>query len=460
MKVWERRFQGRQADPRLEAFNASIREDAFLAGAEIAASAAYADALKRAGVLTAREAKAVSAGLAKVKKRIEAGEDLSAFEDIHSAVELALTEEIGDAGKKLHTGRSRNEQVVTDERLFLKSEIPRLFEGLNSCQQAVIRLAEEYPEVVMPGYTHLQQAQCVLFSHYIMSIFWPLERAKSRLRDALKRIDVLPLGSGALAGSSVRLDRPHLAEALGFAAVSENSMDAVADRSFILETLSALALLWLDISRFAEDVIIFSSREFGFLVLDDAITTSSSLMPQKKNPDFFELIRGGTGRAFGHFSRLFITVKGLPSTYNKDLQEDKVPLREGLAETSRMLEVFRTTLGMIKPDREHIRRKSETYLFATDLVDELTGKGVPFREAHGVVAAIVAQAEKKGKPLDRWTLREFRAFHPRFEDGVHGVFDPARSIRHKRTSGSTHPDEVKKQIKKAKSFCGLVNNSG
>ena len=453
MKVWERRFKGRREDPRLEAFNASIREDAFLASAEIASSKAYAKALRRAKVLTAAELAKITSGLAKVIKRIEAGADLESFEDIHSAVELMLIEEIGETGKKLHTGRSRNEQVVTDERLFLKREIPRLLESLRACQRAVIRLAEEYPDIIMPGYTHLQQAQYVLFSHYIMSIFWPLERAKSRLRDAFQRIDVLPLGTGALAGTTAPLDRKFLAEILGFAAVSENSMDAVADRSFILETLSVLSLLLLDLSRFAEDFVIFASREFGFLVLDEAIATSSSLMPQKKNPDFFELIRAGAGHLFGLFSRLFITVKGLPSTYNKDLQEDKVPLRQGLEETARILEVFRITLNKIRPNRKEIERKAEPFLVATDLADFLAGKGVPFREAHGVVGEIVGYAEKKRKALNALTLREFRAFHPLIGDDARVIFDPARSIRLKKTSGSTHPDRVKDQIRKAKILC-------
>jgi argininosuccinate lyase len=453
VKVWDRRFAGRREDPRLEAFNASIREDAFLAGAEIAASRAYAQALRRAGVLSAGEASAVSRGLARVKKRIEAGEDLGAYEDIHSAVELLLIEEIGEAGKKLHTGRSRNEQVATDERLYLKAEIPKMLDRLRAGQRALVALAEKYPDVVMPGYTHLQQAQLVLFAHYVLSFFWPLERAKSRLKDALSRIDVLPLGSGALAGTTVPIDRAALARSLGFAAVSENSLDAVADRSFILETLSALALLLLDLGRFAEDAVVFASREFGFLVLDDAIATSSSLMPQKKNPDFFELIRAGAGRLYGHFSRLFVTVKGLPSSYNKDLQDDKIPLRAGIEDAARTLEVFAITLKNIRPDREAIARRSEPFLYATDLVDHLTAKGVPFREAHGVVGAAVRYAEKLRRPLDRLTPREFRRFHPLFGDDVLEVFDPARSVRLKKTSGSTHPARVKAQIARAKALC-------
>jgi argininosuccinate lyase len=306
----------------------------------------------------------------------------------------------------------------------------------------------------MPAYTHLQQAQCVLFSHYIMSFFWPLERAKSRLRDALKRIDVLPLGAGALAGSTIPIDRDRLAKSLGFGAVSENSLDTVSDRSFILETLFVLAMLMLDLSRFAEDLIIFSSREFGFLVLDDAVATSSSLMPQKKNPDIYELIRAAAGRLFGHVSRLFITAKGLPSTYNKDLQDDKAPLRQGIEEAARVLDVFRIALEKIKLDPGEIARKLDPSLFATDLADYLTGLGLPFREAHGVVGEIIRTSEKRRKPLDRWTPDEFRHFHPRIGDDVVKIFDAAHSVRLKRTRGSTHPDQVKAQIQVAKGLVG------
>jgi len=453
MKVWERRFEGRRADPLLESFNASIREDRFLWRAEVTASGAYARALRRGGALTAGELKAIASGLAAVKKRIEAGEDLGAYEDIHSAVELMLIEEVGEPGKKLHTGRSRNEQVATDERLYLKEQIPRLTEALRKCQKAVVALARKYPGLVMPGYTHLQQAQLVLFSHYILSIFWPLERAKARLGDALRRVDVLPLGSGALAGTTAPVDRRQLARDLGFAAVSENSMDAVADRSFILETLSALAICLLDLSRFAEVFVIFSSREFGFLILDDSIATSSSLMPQKKNPDFFELVRAAAGRLFGHYGRLFVTAKGLPSTYDKDLQDDKVPLRHGIEDAARVLEVFRLALERVRPNPAEIERKSDPGLFATDLADYLTEKGVPFREAHGLVGEIVRWAEKRGKPLDRLTPEDLRSFHPGIGEDVRSVFDASRSVARKQTIGSTHPARVRAQLRKAERLC-------
>jgi len=455
MKVWSRRFAARGENPLLEAFNASIGQDQFLCESEIKASQAYAQALHRACLLTDKEFARIDSGLKTVQSRIEKGEDLSRFEDIHSAVEFMLVEEIGKPGQKLHTGRSRNEQVVADERIYLKEKIPQVMNLLRKNQRAVIRLAENNLDVIMPGYTHLQPAQLVLFSHYIMSLFWPLERAKSRLQDVLKRIDTLPLGVGALAGSTAPIDRDFLRKILGFASVSENSMDTVSDRSFILETLFVFSLLLLDLSRFAEDFVIFSSREFGYLILDDSIATSSSLMPQKKNPDFFELIRAGVGRLFGYLSRLFITAKGLPSTYNKDLQEDKVPLQRGVEETIQILGVFEAVLKKIKPNRNEMRNKADSFIFATDLVDYLTGKGVPFREAHGLVSEIILSAEKKEKALSSLDLGEFQKFHSLFDGDVFEIFDPAHSVQQKKTYGSTHPHRVKRQIKKAKRLASL-----
>jgi argininosuccinate lyase len=444
--VWEGRLDRGGRVPALDAYNASIGRDAFLFEAEVRASAAYAQGLGRAGVLSADELGSVLCGLEAVRMKAAAGEDLGRFEDVHSAVEILLTEEIGETGKKLHTGRSRNEQVATDERLYLKDRIPGLVAGLTDVQRSLLRLAESHPDAVMPGYTHLQRGQCVLFSHYIMSWFWPLERAKARLRDALKRIDSCPLGSGALAGSTVGLDREYVGSLLGFAAVTENSLDAVSDRSFILETLFALALALLDLSRLAEDAIIFSSAEFGFFKLDDRIATSSSLMPQKKNPDIFELIRASPARLFGVLSQLFMIVKGLPSAYDKDLQEDKTPLFRGVEDAAETLNAAALVLAGIVPDIERMREALSPGLFATDLVDYLTDKGVPFREAHGIVGRIVRAVEKSGRSLTGISLEELRSHHPAFGPDVFSVFDPLRSLDLKRTTGSTRPAEVRRQI--------------
>ena len=291
MKVWDKRFKERKTNPLLEDYNSSIEQDQFLYQEEIEGSQAYAKALYKAAVLSEKELKEILYGLRRVKKRIERGENISQFEDIHSAVELLLTDEIGAAGKKLHSGRSRNEQVVNMERLYLKKKIPQIVTLVEKIQKTLTRLAEENFNVLFPGYTHLQQAQCVLFSHYLMALFWPLERGKVRLRQVLKRVSTLSLGVGALAGCSLPLDREYMRRILHFNSVSENSMDTVTDRSYILEALFVFSLILLDISRYAEDFIIFSSNEFGYLEMDDSLVTSSSLMPQKRNPDFLELIR-------------------------------------------------------------------------------------------------------------------------------------------------------------------------
>ena len=448
--VWNKRFPGRAEHPAFERMNVSIGADSFLAGAEIEASAAYAAGLAKAGAISPAEARTIERGLKKVAERIAAGEPLGRFEDIHSAVEILLVETVGEAGKKLHTGRSRNEQVATDERLFLMQEIPAVQKRISAVQRGLVKLAEKYGHVLMPGYTHLQRAQSVLFGHYILSFFWALERDQERLADVLKRVAVLPLGAGALAGSTTAIDRDDLKDRLGFSSVAPNSLDAVADRSFILETISALALTALDLSRLAEDLVIFSSAEFGFFDLDDSLATSSSLMPQKKNPDIFELIRAWPGRLFGHYSRLFMVLKGLPSSYNTDLQEDKVPLRESLSDAATVLDAAAAALRRIKPNAKRMREGLTAGLFATDLADDLVRKGLTFREAHGLVGAVVADAERKGKSLDELTIEEYQAISPHFGEDVRAVFDPFGSVCRKKTSGSTHPDEVKAQIAAAK----------
>jgi argininosuccinate lyase len=450
--LWDKRFDGREAVPLLERFNASIGEDAFLLGAEIRASAAYARGLFTAGILSDKELAAVLDGLAAVERRAARGEDLGRFEDVHTAVELMLIEEIGETGKKLHTGRSRNEQVATDERLFLKDVVPELVAAVAGVQRALVGLAERHPDVVMPGYTHLQRGQPILFSHYLLSFFWALERGKARLRDALGRIDCLPLGSGAMAGSTVPLDREELRMLLGFGALSENSLDVAGDRSFILEILFALTLILLDLSRLAEDFVIFATEEFGFLDLDPSLATSSSLMPQKKNPDVLELLRAAPGRLLGHLTQLFFVLKGLPSSYNKDLQEDKAPLRKGVEDARLAIGAAAAVLEKIRPRPERMRAAISPSLFATDLADALVEKGVPFRDAHGAAAAAVRLSEKLGRDLASLTVDELRSIHPGFDGLDPAVFDPQNSIRRKKTSGSTHPDMVKRQIEKAKAL--------
>jgi argininosuccinate lyase len=281
-----------------------------------------------------------------------------------------------------------------------------------------------------------------------------LERGKARLKDTVVRIDASPLGVGALAGSTIPLDREYMQSLLGFTSISENSMDTVSDRGYVLELLFTLSMILLDIGRFAEDFIIFSSREFGYIILDDSIATSSSLMPNKKNPDFFELIRAGSGKLFGYLSQLFITVKGLPMTYNKDLQEDKTPLFRGVEEAKTLIEVFHHTLKNFEPNQERMIEQLSSHLFATDMVVYLVQHGVPFRNAHGMVGEVVAYAEKVKKPLNQLTLDELHGFSPYFQEAVFSVFDPVHSIKQKKTAGSTHPTYVKMQIRKARKLIG------
>ncbi len=453
--IWEKRFKGRKGERILDSFNASIGQDYFLREEEIEVALAYAEALFHAGIITAEDLEQVKAGLKRVRERVEQGEDLSSFEDIHTAVELMLTQEIGEAGKKLATGRSRNELVVTVERLYLKKKINELKEAIKDVQEVLVELAEKYDSVIIPGFTHLRPAQYVLFSHYILSFFWPLERTKQRLSGSLLRIDKLPLGAGALAGSSLSLNQAFLEARLGFAASCENSMDAVADRSFILEVLFILALLLVDLSRMAEDLILFSTEEFGLVSFEPEVLTSSSLLPQKKNPDILELVRASCGRLFGYVSELFMVLKGLPFTYNKDLQADKIPLRSGVEETLRVLKVLALTLKRLQPRAELNPPRGNSFLLAADLVDYLVGRGIPFREAHGIVGEVVAYAEASGKPLDSLSMEEFNRFSNKFSYEVYQVFDPQKSIENKKSACSTHPAAVKKQLELAKKCLGI-----
>ncbi len=456
MKVWERRIGCGFNESVVEAFNASISEDWFLWKEEIEVSLAYAQGLGKAGIISSVELSIIETGLQRVEKRIKEGENLSRFEDIHSAIEFMLIEETGPTGQKLATGRSRNELVVTVEKLYLKNKVPAIIESLRRLQTIIVEKAEKYEGIIMPGYTHLRPAQYLLFSHYLLSHFWPIERTKSRLRDAGKRFDQLPLGSGALAGSTVPLDREFLRVRLGFSSVTENSLDAVSDRSFILETLFILALLLLELSRIAEDLVIFSSEEFGLIEFEPGLETSSSLMPQKRNPDVLELVRASCGRLFGFVNGLFVVLKGLPFAYNKDMQEDKIPLHQGVETVLQVLNVFELILKKIKPGRRLQKLRIEAYLIATDLVDYLVARGIPFREAHGIVGEVVKYAEAKAQPLDSLSLAEFQRFSSQFDSEVYKLFNPFLSVKNKKTTGSTNPERVKEQIKRAKEYLSLT----
>lgn len=454
MKLWGSRFGTTVGDELMRRFNDSISFDRRLYAADIQGSVAYARALARAGLLSAEERDQLEAGLAQVRAEFETG----AFriepgdEDIHTAVERRLGEQVGPVAGKLHTGRSRNDQVTTDLRLYLLREMEAIREALTALQAAIVEKAETHLAVLMPGYTHMQQAQPLLFSHWLMSSFWKLQRDQGRLADAARRTSVLPLGSGALAGHPLGVDRQSLAADLGFAAVAENSVDAVSDRDYVVEFLAWAALVQAHLSGLAEDLIIWSSREFGFVEVDDAYATGSSLMPQKKNPDSLELIRGKSGRMLGHLAGLLTTLKGLPSTYNKDLQEDKEALFDAVDTLSLELPIATGVIRTLKVRGERMAAVLDEGMLATDLADYLVRKGVPFRQSHHLVGQAVRQAEELNVSLPELEPGRYQAIHPAFEADLYAVLDFRRSVEARDTMGGTATTAVKAQIEKAKTL--------
>jgi argininosuccinate lyase len=430
-------------------FNDSLRFDVRLWAVDLDGSVAYARALARAGVISEEEAASLQAGLAAIKvefsqKRFEFK---SGDEDIHTAVERRLAELTGDLAGKLHTGRSRNDQVATDTRLWLKQKIVQLRDEIKGLQLALISRAEEHIDVIMPGYTHLQQAQPVRLSHWLLSYGWMFQRDRERLDDLTARVDVLPLGSGALSGNPFDLDRHFLAEALGFSAISANSMDAVSDRDYILEFLSWAAILQIHLSRLAEDLIIYSSREFGFVEIDDAFATGSSLMPQKKNADSLELLRGKTGRMVGALTGLLTTLKGQPSTYNKDSQEDKEPLFDAVDTLKMTLPMATGVIVTLKVDPTRIYEAMDSTMLATELADYLVEKGMPFREAHHLVGTIVQHALAIDQPLNSFPLAAYQQFSTLFDRDVHEWLTFTRAADRRESLGGTGKVAVEHQIK-------------
>ena len=446
-KLWGGRFSD-ALDPLMEAFNASIGFDWRLWQADIRGSQVYARALARAGLLTGDEADRIVAGLEQVAEEwrgdrfvIQDGD-----EDIHTANERRLTELIGAVAGKLHTGRSRNDQVATDLRLWLREELHALSGQLRTLIAVAVDRAESEIELLMPGYTHLQPAQPVRWSHWLLSYAWAWQRDGQRLQDLLKRVNVLPLGNGALAGNPFPVDRDWLAQELGCDAPTANSLDGVSDRDFVAETLFWATMTMLHISRWAEDLIVYSSREFGFVTLADAYSTGSSLMPQKKNPDSLELLRGKAGRVFGDMSGLLMTLKGLPSTYNKDLQEDKEPLFDAIETLSGALPVAAGLLATLAVHPQRMAAALTPELLATDLAEYLVRKGVPFRETHHIAGAAVAQAEAQGIALSELPLATLQALHPAFEEDAAEIWSYARSVEQREATGGTSRRAVREQI--------------
>ncbi|MFQ6102087.1 MAG: argininosuccinate lyase [Anaerolineae bacterium] len=451
MTLWGGRFAA-ETDELLRPFGDSIGFDRRMYGADVRGSIAYAGALARAGIITAEEHRQLIAGLERVREEFEAGifQVQPGDEDIHTAVERRLGELVGPVAGKLHTGRSRNDQVATDLRLYLLDEMASLRQALIELQGVIVEKAEAHLDVIMPGYTHLQQAQPLLFGHWLMSFFWKFQRDQERLADTARRTSVLPLGAGALAGNPFGIDRGALAADLGFAAVSENSVDAVSDRDYAVEFLAWAALLQIHLSNLAEDLIPWSSREFGFVQVADAYSTGSSLMPQKKNPDSLELMRGKSGRIIGHLTGLLTTLKGLPSSYNKDLQEDKEPLFDAIDTLKMELVIATGVIRTLEVNAERMQAALDDGMLATDLADYLVRKGVPFRESHRLVGQAVRRAEELGVPLQELGLAEYQTVHPTFAEDVYEVFDFWRSVEARDVEGGTAPSAVRAQIERAK----------
>ncbi len=447
-KLWAGRFRV-PLDPEVERFSSSLPIDRRLYRYDIRGSIAHSQTLAKAGLLTPRESSRIVKGLKQVEREIDAGTFVftNEDEDIHMAIERRLTTLVGKVGGKLHTGRSRNDQVAVDVRMYVKDRVNDLIRGVIRFQQALVDCGGRHRDVVMPGYTHLQRAQPVLFAHHLLAYVEMLERDKQRLRDALKRVDVMPLGSGALAGPNFPLDRKYTASILGFRAVTENSLDAVSDRDFILETLGILSILMTHLSRLSEELILWSSKEFQFVELDDAVCTGSSMMPQKKNPDVPELVRGKTGRVYGHLIGLLTVMKGLPLSYNRDLQEDKVPLFDAVETVSACVNLYPKLFQSITVNREVLAvAVQDEWLFATDLADYLVTRGVPFREAHHIVGRMVRFCSDHNRKFTDFTLKELRTFASQFDKGAIEVLTVEGSLKRRSAIGGTARKRVEKRL--------------
>jgi argininosuccinate lyase len=455
--LWGGRFTG-GLDPLMVAFNESIYIDRAIYAQDIAGSVAFARANQKAGILTSDEFSSIESGFQKVLQEwkdgrfeIKPGVD----EDIHTANERRLGEIIGmGVAGKLHTGRSRNDQVATGMRLWLRDELRKIEAHLTDFLRVIVSRAESEIDVLMPGYTHLQRAQPIRWSHWLLSYAQSYATDLQRLREVIRRVNRCPLGCGAIAGNPFNIDRDAIATELGFEGLLYNSMATVADRDFVVETLQWAAMVMQHISRWAEDLIIYSTAEFGFVRLADAYSTGSSLMPQKKNPDSLELLRGKSGRVFGHMAGLMYTIKGLPSTYNKDLQESFEPMLDGVKTVADSIQIATGVLSTLAINPEKMLAALTPDMLATDLADYLVRKGVPFRETHHISGRVVALAEKDGKPMDKLGYEALRGVDERFEKDVLGVFDYKKSVEMKGTKGGTSEKGIMEQIEVVKGIIG------
>lgn len=451
-KPWTGRF-AEKTSKLVESFTESISFDRRLWRYDIEGSIAHAKMLGRQGIIPLKDSESIINGLKAIAKQIEAGRFrfISKLEDIHMNIEAALIKKIGPAGKKLHTARSRNDQIALDLRLYLRHEIKAIISLIKDFQKTILNIAEKHSDIIMPGYTHLQRAQPVLLSHHLLAYIEMLQRDRNRFEDALRRINILPLGSCALAGTTLPVDRAYVAEMLGFGGIAENSIDAVSDRDFVIEFLADSSILIMHLSRFAEELILWSTEEFSFIELPDAFTTGSSIMPQKKNPDVAELIRGKTGRVFGNMLSTLIMMKGLPLAYNRDMQEDKIPLFDTVDTVKSCLTVLAQMLPEIRFMRERMREAAgKAYSTATDIAEYLVKKGIPFREAHEITGKIVLYCIRNKKQFEELSINEFKKFSPSIAKDIYPHIRTEDSVKAKTSRGGTAPSEVKKQIKRLK----------
>jgi argininosuccinate lyase len=456
--LWGGRFAEKTASA-VAAFTASIHYDARLYRHDIAGSRAHAKMLAKQGLISAKERDQIVKGLGQIEREIEAGTFVfrPELEDIHMNIEKALVEKIGPAGEKLHTARSRNDQVALDVRLYLREECRDLIELLTELQKSFVILARKYQHAVMPGYTHLQRAQPVLVAHHLLAYYEMFGRDRERLSDGLKRINVMPLGAAALAGTGLPIDREFVAKELGFPKVTANSMDTVGDRDFIIEFMSAASLVQIHLSRLSEELVLWTTEEFSFVTLADSFCTGSSIMPQKKNPDIPELIRGKSGRVVGNLMSLLMLLKGLPMTYNRDLQEDKEPLFDTVDTVSQSVAIMAQLLGNLKFNEARLAAGlGGGYMTATDLADYLVRKNIPFRQAHAIVGRTVAFCLSKGKELTELTLQELRKFSEVIEADVFKVLSIEGSVASRVSLGGTSGKMVAKALKRAEKELGIT----
>ncbi|WP_071143191.1 argininosuccinate lyase [Acidaminococcus timonensis] len=451
-KLWGGRFS-KDTNALVDAFNASIDYDKRLYHEDIRGSIAHAHMLATCGIISEEDARAIEKGLKEILKEIQEGtfQFSTELEDIHMNVEAALTEKIGDAGARLHTARSRNDQVALDMHMYMKKEVTEIMDLLIQFEQALLTMAEKHLKTLMPGYTHLQRAQPITFAHHMLAYFNMLRRDFRRLQGVWEGADIMPLGAGAVAGTTLPIDRFQVAKELHFSQVYGNSMDAVSDRDYVLEFLGFASVLMMHLSRLSEEMCLWSSTEFGFIELDDAFATGSSMMPQKKNPDISELVRGKTGRVYGHLTALLTTLKGLPLAYNKDLQEDKEGFFDAIDTVKFSLQVYRDMVLTTKVNEERMAEAvHKDFSNATDLADYLVRKGLPFRKAHGVVGKAVAKAIAEHKLLGQLTLAEYKELSPLFEADLLECLKPENCVAARTSYGGPAPENNAQQVQLGK----------